>query len=207
MKKFGFIAIILVIVVILTISYSVYIYNSQNTDFVGWLNTLISTLISVLLALIIATYLFYYQANLIQEDTKNKHIPLIEKNLIEIWKNLSNLEEPMKIQFNDKEELDFYLLNIPNIIFEQAVCSNVFDIKQTGFLLEMKSVVDYHNAVIEQFINTFARFDENSDSYKKSLKFLHINNKNSMIKLKESIESANEYFKFTELDNEIKKNL
>ena len=116
MRKFKFIAIISLIVVILTISYSVYIYNSQNNDFVSWLNTLISTIISILLALIIAICIFYYQTNLTQKDTKNKFIPLIEMELIDICKSLSNLKDPMKVIFRDGKALDLYAPIFPDII-------------------------------------------------------------------------------------------
>jgi len=207
MKTPLFIKIILLIVILLTISYSVYIYKVYNNDFVSWRNTLISTLISVLFALVIAMFLFYFQDNLIKKDTKNKYITIIEKYLIEIWEISSNLIDPQIIYFIDKEELDFYLFNIHKIIFEQAICSNVFDVEQTGFLLTMISVIDYHNTVKEKFINMSIRFDENSNSDIKSLRILHINNKESITALHNAIESANEYFEFNELNKEIKEKI
>jgi len=207
MKTPLFIKIILLIVILLTISYSVYIYKVYNNDFVSWRNTLISTLISVLFALVIAMFLFYFQDNLIKKDTKNKYITIIEKYLIEIWEISSNLIDPQIIYFIDKEELDFYLFNIHKIIFEQAICSNVFDVEQTGFLLTMISVIDYHNTVKEKFINMSIRFDENSNSDIKSLRILHINNKESITALNNAIESANEYFEFNELNKEIKEKI
>ena len=78
MKKLKFVKVILSTVIILMIIYSLYIYICKNDDFVNWLNTLISTLISVSLALIIAMYIFYYQTNLIEKETKEKYLPLIE---------------------------------------------------------------------------------------------------------------------------------
>jgi len=207
MKTPLFIKIILLIVILLTISYSVYIYKVYNNDFVSWRNTLISTLISVLFALVIAMFLFYFQDNLIKKDTKNKYITIIEKYLIEIWEISSNLIDPQIIYFIDKEELDFYLFNIHKIIFEQAICSNVFDVEQTGFLLTMISVIDYHNTIKEKFINMSIRFDENSNSDIKSLRILHINNKESITALNNAIESANEYFEFNELNKEIKEKI
>lgn len=206
MRKFKFIAIISLIVVILTISYSVYIYNSQNNDFVSWLNTLISTIISILLALIIAICIFYYQTNLTQKDTKNKFIPLIEMELIDIWKSLSNLKNPMKVIFSDGKELDFYATIFPDIIFEQAICSNVFNQEQTRFLLAMKCAINFNRRIIEQFINMNPRIDESPDNYKKSLDFLHINHEKSSKDLKKNILLAKKYFEFSELDKEIKKN-
>ena len=209
MKKFVFIKIISLIAIILALSYSVFIYNVSNSDFINWLNTAMSTVISVLFALIIAMSLFYYQENLIKKDTKNKHNTVIERYLIELWKNLSNLKEPTKIHFIDKEkkeELNFYLFNIHKIIFEQAICSNVFDVEQTGFLLYMMGVIDYHDIVKEKFVNLSIRFDENSNSDKKSIRILHNNNKKSITELKEIIKSANKSFKFKELNKLIKKN-
>ncbi len=205
-EKFLFIKIILLIVIILTISYSVYLYNFQNTYFVSWLNTLIPTLISVLLALTIAIYIFYYQTNLIQKETKNKFIPLIEMQLIEIWKSVSNLKNPLKVIFNDGKELDFYTTIFPDIIFEQAICSNVFNQEQTRFLLAMKCATNFNRRITEQFINMNPRIDENPDNYKKSLEFLHINHEKSIKDLKKNVLFANKYFEFKELDKEIKQN-
>jgi len=164
-----FIKIILLLVILFLIIYSIYIYNVPNNDFVDWLNTLISTLTSVLFALIIAILLFYYQDNLIKKDTKNKYIAIIEKYIIEIWKSSSNLKDPQITYFIDKKKYDFYLFNIHKIIFEQAISSNVFDVEQTGFLLSILSVIDFHDIVIEKFINLNIRFDENSNSDKKSI--------------------------------------
>ncbi len=205
-EKSQFIKIILLIVIILTISYSVYLYNFQNTYFVSWLNTLTSTLISVLLALMIAIYIFYYQTNLIQKETKNKFIPLIEMQLVDIWKSVFNLKNPLKVIFNDGKELDFYATIFPDIIFEQAICSNVFNQEQTRFLLAMKCAINFNRCITEQFINMNPRIGESPDNYKKSLEFLHINHEKSIKDLKKNILSANKYFKFNELDKEIKQN-
>ncbi len=101
MKKLEFIKVILLIVSTLMISYSLYIYIYENDDLVNWLNTLMSTLISVSLALIIAIYIFYYQINLVEKETQNKFIPLIEMLLVDIWKSLSNLKNPLKVIFSD----------------------------------------------------------------------------------------------------------
>jgi hypothetical protein len=51
------------------------------------------------------------------------------------------------------------------------------------------------------------RFDENSNSDIKSLRILHINNKESITALNNAIESANEYFEFNELNKEIKEKI
>lgn len=135
------------------ISYSLYIYIYENDDLVNWLNTLMSTLISVSLALIIAIYIFYYQMNLGEKETKNKFIPLIESNLIGLLKSLAKLGDPMKIQFRNGEEVIICLVIFPNIILEQAIISNVFNKAQTEFLLSMKNSIDYHNKIVEQVIN------------------------------------------------------
>lgn len=198
-----FIKIILLLVILFLIIYSIYIYNLSNNDFVDWLSTLISTLTSVLFALIIAMFLFYYQDNLIKKDTKNKYIMTIEKYLIEIWKASSNLKDPQITYFIDKEKLDIYLFNIHKIIFEQAICSNVFDVEETGFLLTMMTAIDYHNTVKEKYVNMSIRFDKNSKSDIESLRILHNNNKESITALKNTIESANKYFEFNELKKEI----
>lgn len=206
MKKLEFIKVILSIVIILMIFYSLYIYIYENDDLINWLNTLISTIISVLLALMIAIYIFYYQTNLIQKETKNKFIPLIEMELTDIWKSLSNLINPMKVIFSDGKELDFYATIFPDIIFEQAICSNVFNQEQTRFLLAMKCAINFNRRIIEQFINMNPRIGENPDNYKKSLEFLHINHEKSIKDLKKNILLANKYFEFNELDKETKKN-
>ena len=203
-EKYRYI-IFLAIVFILTIAYSVYLYNFQNTYFVSWLNTLISTIISVLLALMIAIYIFYYQTNLIQKETKSKFIPLIEMQLIDIWKSVSNLENPLKVIFSDGKELDFYPNIYPDIIFEQTICSNVFNQGQTRFLLAMKCAINFNRRIIEQFINMNPRIGESPDIYKKSLEFLHINHEKSIKDLKENILLAKNYFEFNELEKEIKK--
>ena len=99
MKKYESLKVILLIVIILMIIYSLYIYICKNDDFINWLNTLISTLISVSLALLIAMYIFYYQTNLIEKETKEKYLPLIENSLILIWNNLADLTGKAKIRF------------------------------------------------------------------------------------------------------------
>lgn len=205
-KKFRYIIIVFLIVPILTVSYSVYIYQFQNNNFVSWLNTLISTLISVSLALMIAIYVFYYRTNIIQKETKNKFIPLIEGDLIDIWMGLFDLQYPVKIKFNDGKIFCFHLNIFDDIIYEQAICSNVFDKEETRFLLEMKVKIKFHNSVNEYFVNLHLRFDESPDKYKKSLEFLYHNYNKSRNELKSTILSANKYFKFKELDKKIRQN-
>lgn len=204
MKKLESLKIILLVVILLMIFYSLYIYIYENDDFINWLNTLISTLISISLALIIAIYIFYYQMNLVEEETKNKFIPLIESNLIGLLKSLADLGDPMKIQFGNGEEVIICLVTFPNIILEQAIISNVFNKTQTEFLLSIKNSIDYHNKVIEQFINMEHLFAENPDRYEKHIKRLLFYNKDGRKKIKKNIKLANKYFKLNKLDNEMK---
>lgn len=201
-----FIKIILLIVILLTIFYSIYIYQFQNIDFVNWLNTLTATVISVLLVLLIAIYIFYYQTNLIQKETKDKFIPLIEMELIDIWRDLSNLKYTMKTQFTDDKELVFNLIVFHNIIFEQAIYANVFNAEQTHFLLIVMEEINFHNSVIEKFINSYSRFIEEPDKCREYLEFLNNNHNENKNNLKITILSANKYFKFDELNKEIKQN-
>jgi hypothetical protein len=206
MKKFVFITIILIITIILTIFYSVYIYNVQNSNFVNWLNTLIATVISVLLALTIAIYIFYYQTKLVEEETRDKFIPLIESNLISIWKGLADLSYPMKYHFRNGEEENLYLYYIQDIIFEQAIISNVFNQTQIEFLLSMRNYIHYNNRVMEIAINMDPLFTKNPDSNEENIKALILNNKASRKSIKETIELANKYFKFNKLNKEVKQN-
>lgn len=203
MKKFESLKVILSIVIILMISYSLYIYICENDDFVNWLNTLMSTLISVSLALLIAIYIFYYQMNLVERDTKDRFIPLIESNLISIWKGLTDLSHARKIRFRNGEEVTLYLIIFQDIIFEQAIIANVFNETETVFLLSMRSSIDYNNKVTEKVINMDPLFIENPDNYEKNIKELKLNNKLSRKRIKETIKSANKYFKFNKLDNEM----
>ncbi len=119
-------------------------------------------------------------------------------------KSLADLSEPMKIQFRNGEEVIICLVTFPNIIFEQAIISNVFNKTQTEFLLSMKNSIDYHNKVIEQFINMEHLFAENPDRYEKHIKRLLFYNKDSRKRIKKNIKLANKYFKFNKLDNEMK---
>jgi len=206
MKKFGFIKNILLIIIILTISYSIYICNFQNDDFINWLNTLISTLISVSLALIIAMYIFYYQTDLIEKETKEKYLPLIENSLILIWKNFADLTGIAKIRFRNGEEINLYTYTIQDIIFEQAIFSNVFNTSQTEFLLAMRNNINYNNKVIEMIINMDPSCFKNPHIYKGRFKELEFNNNSSREDIKKTIKLANKYFKFDELDKKIKQN-
>lgn len=201
-----FITIISLITIILAISYSVFIYNVSNSDFVNWLDTLISTLISVLFALIIAICIFYYQTNLVKNETKDNFNPLIEMILIDIWKSLSDLRDAIKIRFTDGKELVFHSLIFQNIIFNQAVYANVFNPKQTKFLLRVIAEIDFHNNVIEKLINLSPSFSEEPDKFKKVLEFLNDNHKKIKNNLKKSVLEAGDYFKFNELNKEIKQN-
>jgi len=206
MKKFGFIKNILLIIIILTISYSIYICNFQNDDFINWLNTLILTSISVLLALIIAMYIFYFQTDLIEKATKEKYLPLIENSLILIWKNFADLTGIAKIRFRNGEEINLYTYTIQDIIFEQAIFSNVFNTSQTEFLLAMRNNINYNNKVIEMIINMDPSCFKNPHIYKGRFKELEFNNNSSREDIKKTIKLANKYFKFDELDKKIKQN-
>jgi len=203
MKKLKFIKVILSIVIILMIFYSLYIYVCKNDDFINWLNTLMSTLISVSLALIIAMYIFYYQANLVEKETKDKYLPLIENSLILIWNNLADLTGIAKIRFRNGEEINLYTYTIQDIIFEQAIFSNVFNTTQTEFLLSMRNNINYNNKVIEMIINMEPLYFKNPDIYKGRFKELEFNNKSSRENIKKTIKLANRYFKFDNLDNEM----
>lgn len=207
MKKRIF-KIFLSIVILLALSYSYYLYNFQNIYFINWLSTLISTILSLLLALVIAIYIFYYQTNSIQEETRNKFIPLIEGHLIEISRLLySRKINPMKVIFSDGKELYFYLHIFHSIVFEQAIYSNVFNEKQTEFLLTIKAAIYFHNEMVKLFINMYKEYDETPDKHRKSLIFLYGNHEKSRKEFKQIISSANKYFEFIKLDEEIKKKL
>ena len=203
MKKYESLKVILLIVIILMIIYSLYIYICKNDDFINWLNTLISTLISVSLALLIAMYIFYYQTNLIEKETKEKYLPLIENSLILIWNNLADLTGKAKIRFRNGEEINLYTYTIQDIIFEQAIFSNVFNTTQTEFLLSMRNNINYNNKVIEMIINMEPLYFKNPDIYKGRFKELEFNNKSSRENIKKTIKLANKYFKFDNLDNEM----
>lgn len=203
MKKLKFIKVILSIVIILMIIYSLYIYICKNDDFINWLNTLISTLISVSLALIIAMYIFYYQTDLIEKETKEKYLPLIENSLILIWNNLADLTGKAKIRFRNGKEINLYTYTIQDIIFEQAIFSNVFNTTQTEFLLSMRNNINYNNKVIEMIINMEPLYFKNPDIYKGRFKELEFNNKSSRENIKKTIKLANKYFKFDNLGNEM----
>lgn len=204
MKKPKFVKVSLSIVIILMIIYSLYIYICKNDDFINWLNTLISTLISVSLALIIAMYIFYYQTDLIEKETKEKYLPLIENSLILIWNNLADLTGIAKIRFRNGEEINLYTYTIQDIIFEQAIFSNVFNTTQTEFLLSMRNNINYNNKVIEMIINMEPLYFKNPDIYKGRFKELEFNNKSSRENIKKTIKLANKYFKFDNLDNEMR---
>ena len=204
MKKIIFIKVILSVVIIFTIIYSFYIYICENDGFINWLNTLISTLISVSLALIIAIYIFYYQTSLVEKETKDKLVPLIENNLISIWKGLTDLSGSMKIQFRNGEKGTLQLFYIQDIIFEQAIISNVFNKTQTEFLLSVRNYIHYNNRVFKIAINMNSLYSNNPDIYEENIKALILNNIESRKRIKEVVESANKYFVFNKLDNEMK---
>lgn len=204
MKKLKFIKVVLSVVIIFMIIYSFYIYICEKDDFINWLNTLISTLISVSLALIIAMYIFYYQSNLVEKETKDKYLPLIEGSLILIWKDLADLSEGVKIRFRNGEEMNLYTYTIQGIIFEQAFFSNVFNTTQAEFLLSMRNYIEYNNKTVEMIINMNPLCFKNPDSYKNKFKELEFNNKRSRENIKKTIELTSKYFIFNKLDNEIK---
>jgi len=204
MKKLEFKKVILLIVIILMIFYSLIIYIYENDDFINWLNTLISTLISVSLALIIALYIFNHQTKLIEKETKEKYLPLIEGSLILIWKDLPDKKGEVKIRFRNGEEITLYTYSIQDIIFKQAIISNVFNTLQTEFLLSMRNYIYYNNKIVEMIINMDHLCFQNPDSYKERFKVLEFNNKSSRKTIKKIIESASKSFKFNKLDNEMK---
>lgn len=206
MKKYLLIIIILLIVIILGFFYTVFIYNVSNSDLVNWLNTLVSTIISVSFALIIALFILYHQANLVQEETKNKFFPLIEMVLLDIWKSLNDLKDPMKIKLANDKELVFQALIFQSTIFNQAVCANVFNSEETKILLTIIAEINFHNSLIDKLINLSTRSIIQPDELLKVLEFFYNNHTKTINKLKKSILSANQYFKFNKLNMEIKQN-
>lgn len=206
MRKPLFIKIILLIVILLTISYSVYTCNVQNNNFFNWLNTLIPTVISVLLALLIAIYIFYYQTNSIQEETRNKFIPLIEIELLDIWKSLNDSRDVMKIKLASDKEFVFQALIFQSTIFNQAVYVNVFNSEEAKILLKIIAEINFHNSLIDKLINLSTKSIIQPDELLKVLEFFYNNHTKTINNLKKSILLANEYFKFNELDKVIKQN-
>jgi len=204
MKKLKFIKVILSIVIILMIFYSLCIYVYKNDDFINWLNTLMSTLISVSLALIIAMYIFYYQSNLIEKNMKEKYLPLIENSLMSIWKDLASLSGGAKFRFKNGEEGILYIYFIQDIIFEQAIISNVFNETETEFLLKMRNSILKNNKIIEIALNMISLLIKDVDILEEIIKGLILDNIENRKEIKESIESASKYFKFTKLESEMK---
>ena len=151
-------------------------------------------------------YIFYFQTDLIEKATKEKYLPLIENSLILIWKNFADLTGIAKIRFRNGEEINLYTYTIQDIIFEQAIFSNVFNTSQTEFLLAMRNNINYNNKVIEMIINMDPSCFKNPHIYKGRFKELEFNNNSSREDIKKTIKLANKYFKFDELDKKIKQN-
>ncbi len=133
MEKNKLIYFILFMVFIIAISYSWYMYTYENLELFDWLNTLFATIISVSVAFAIAMYIYYNQSSLIEKKTKEKYLPLIEDGLISIWKGLASLSGIAKFQFSNGEEVIFHFYFIQDIIFKQAIISNVFNETETEF--------------------------------------------------------------------------
>jgi hypothetical protein len=204
MKKNKLILFILFIVIVSTISYSIYIYKNENDELFNWLNTFFATIFSVSFAFAIAMYIFYNQSSLIEKKTKEKYLPLIEDDLISIWKGLANLSGIAKFRFNNGEEGIFHFYFIQDIIFEQSIISNVFNKTETEFLLSVRNSILYNNKTIENTLNMYSILTKNTDIYEEIIKGLIRDNIESRKEIKESIESSSKYFKFTKLENEIR---
>jgi len=163
-----------------------------------------STLISVSLALIIAIYIFYYQTSLVEKETKDKLVPLIENSLMSIWEDLASLSGIAKFRFKNGEEGILHFYFIQDIIFEQAIISNVFNKTQTEFLLGVRNSILCNNKILEIAINMYPLLIKDIDIFEEIIKGLILDNIENRRKIKESIESASKYFKFTKLENEIR---
>jgi len=203
MEKNKLIYFILFMVFIIAISYSWYMYTYENLELFDWLNTLFATIISVSVAFAIAMYIYYNQSSLIEKKTKEKYLPLIEDGLISIWKGLASLSGIAKFQFSNGEEGIFHFYFIQDIIFKQAIISNVFNETETEFLLSVRNSILYNNKTIEIALNMYSIFTKNTDIHEEIIKGLIKDNIESRKEIKESIESAGKYFKFTKLENEI----
>ena len=204
MKKIMLILFILSIAIIIAIFYTNYIYKYENDELVNWFNTLFATIISVLLALSIALYIFYNQSNLIEKNMKEKYLPLIENSLMSIWKGLASLSGIAKFRFKNGEEGILHFYFIQDIIFEQAIISNVFSETETEFLLRMRNSILKNNKIIEIAINMYSLLIKDVDILEEIIKGLILDNIENRKEIKESIESASKYFKFTKLENEIR---
>jgi len=204
MKKIRLILFILLIAIVIAIFYTNYIYKYENDELVNWFNTLFATIISVLLALSIALYIFYNQSNLIEKNMKEKYLPLIENSLLSIWKDLASLSGRAKFRFKKGEEGILYIYFIQDIIFEQAIISNVFSETETEFLLRMRNSILNNNKIIEIAINMYSLFIKDVDILEEIIKGLILDNIENRKEIKENIESASKYFKFTKLENEIR---
>lgn len=204
MKKIKLILVILSIVIIIAILYTIFIYIFENDELVNWFNTLFATIISVLFALAIAMYIFYNQSNLIGKNMKEKYLPLIENSLMSIWEDLASLSGIAKFRFKNGEEGILHFYFIQDIIFEQAIISNVFSETETEFLLGMRNSILFNNKILEIAINMYPLLIKDIDILEEIIKGLILDNIESRRKIKESIESASKYFKFTKLENEIR---
>ena len=204
MKKIKLILVILSIVIIIAILYTIYIYKFENDELFNWFNTLLATIISVLFALAIAMYIFYNQSNLIGKNMKEKYLPLIENSLMLIWKDLASLSGIAKFRFKNGEEGILHFYFIQDIIFEQAIISNVFSETETEFLLGMRNSILFNNRILEIAINMYPLLIKDIDILEEIIKGLILDNIESRKKIKESIVSASKYFKFTKLENEIR---
>jgi len=204
MKKIKLILVILSIVIIIAIFYTIYIYIFEIDELFNLFNTFFATIISVLFALAIAMYTFYNQSNLIGKNMKEKYLPLIENSLMSIWEGLASLNGIAKFRFKNGEEGILHFYFIQDIIFEQAIISNVFSETETEFLLGMRNSILSNNKILETAINMYPLLIKDIDILEEIIKGLILDNLESRKKIKESIESANKYFKFTKLENEIR---
>jgi len=131
----GSVLIIVLIIAILTItSFSILTKRKKPDEYWNWWISFISTIVSVILGIGVGIYLFEYSQDRIKNDEKERITFALETELSEIYTVLDTGEK-FNIKDKNNKEIKALLINLDQIVVNDAIRSNLFDKDATTQLI------------------------------------------------------------------------
>lgn len=146
--------------IIVIVVYSIYLAKKSPQQGWNWSTTLIATFVSLLLAISVGIMLFQYRQNQKNENNRTRYLKLLQSELSDTKRTLSNPNR-MDIIIKDKK-YEAFITYIQPIITEDAIRSGLFSELISENLLNLARKINLFN-VKTQFLMTILSSFEASD--------------------------------------------
>lgn len=139
---------ILIIAIVTIIVFSVLVKKLKPDEYWNWWISFVATIVSLILGAGIGIYLFDYSQDKIRNDDKERLTAALESELSELYSILTTGGR-MTIKDKDNKHIEVLMLNLNQIIVDDAIRSNLFDHDITSQLIKISRNINILDSSVD----------------------------------------------------------